>query len=138
MADVRRLQPHDPVPEGGRYILVLRRFGEDDPGVVLTEIISADGRAPPQARAAVQPDGSAMSLQDAVRSAQVEADRRGDALVFVVDRTAGPQEHAVLAHHGDRTIGMAHLRDTDREDGEQGSDLRDRPKDAGYNLTPHR
>lgn len=138
MAELRRLQPHDPVPEGGRYMLVLRRFGEDAPDVTLTEIIVADGDDPPELIPALTPQGAPMDFGQAVRHAQAEADRRGYGLLYAVDRTAGPQESTVQAHHGDRTTGMARFADTDRADGEAGTDMRDRPADAGYNLRPER
>ena len=138
MAELRRLQPHDPVPEGGRYLLVLRRFGEDEPGVVVTEIIEADGKNPPALIPAVRSDGKVMELDEAIGIAQSEAERRRYGLIYAVDRTAGRREHEVMEHHGDRSVGMERLADTDPEDGEEGTDLRDRPADAGYNLTPHR
>ena len=138
MAEVRRLAPHDPVPEGGRYMLVLRRFGEDAPDVALTEIIMADGADPPVLRPALDTKGAPVAFETAVKRAAAEADRQGYGLVYAVDRTAGPQERAVLEHHGDRTTGMEKFSDTDPEDGEPGADMRERPLDAGYNLTPRR
>lgn len=138
MADIRRLAPHDPVPEGGRYMLVLRRFGEDAPDVALTEIIMADGRDLPVLRPALDTKGVPLDFEVAVKRAAAEADRQGYGLVYAVDRTAGPLEHEVLEHHGDRTTGIERLADTDPEDGELGSDMRERPRDAGYNLTPRR
>ncbi len=138
MADLRRLQPHDPVPEGGRYMLVLRRFGEDAPDVAVTEIITADGRDPPQAEPALVRGGRPMEFEAAVQHAQALADRQGYAILYAVDRTAGRPERAVRQHHGDRTAGVERFADTDPEDGEQGTDLRDRPRDAGYNLNRER
>jgi len=138
MAELRVLKPHDPVPEGGRYMLVLRRFGEDDPRTAITEIITADGRDPPQGTVAVSAGAQPMAFREAVQRARAEADRRGFGVLYAVDRTAGPQEHAVLEHRGDRTTGMDHLVDTHREDGESGTDIRDRPEHAGYNLRPER
>ena len=31
MTEVHRLEPHDELPENGRFVLVMRRFGEDAP-----------------------------------------------------------------------------------------------------------
>jgi hypothetical protein len=53
-----------------------------------------------------------------------------------VDRTAGPREREVLRHHGDHAVDIEKL--ADEEPGETGTDIRDRPMDAGYNVTPHR
>ena len=41
MTEIRRLEPHAPVPESGRFVLVIRRFGEDDPSATLTEVMRA-------------------------------------------------------------------------------------------------
>lgn len=138
MTELRMLQPHDPVPEGGRYMLVLRRFGEDSPRTAITEIITADGRDPPEISVALLPNAQPMDFRQAVQQARAEAERSGFGVIYAVDRTAGPQERAVLEHEGNRTTGMEHLSDTDPEDGEMGTDIRDRPRDAGYNLRPER
>ena len=138
MAEVRRLAPHDPVPEGGRYMLVMRRFGEDAPDVALTEVIMAEGAEPPVLRPAVDAKGAPLDFEATVKRAAAEADRQGYGVVYAVDRTAGPQEHEVLEHHGDRTTGMERFADSDPEDGELGADMRERPLDAGYNVTPRR
>jgi hypothetical protein len=110
MPNIRRLQPHDPLPEVGRNIIVMRRLGEDAPNMAVTEIIFSDG--PRQsATAAVHPDGTAMAFEDAVRHAVDEADRRGYKTVYALDRTAGPREREVLAHKGDHTFGSEELVD---------------------------
>ena len=45
MAEIRRLDPHDPLPDGpGKHLVVLRRFEEDDPGRRLVEIILSSSR----------------------------------------------------------------------------------------------
>lgn len=138
MTELRVLQPHDPVPEGGRYMLVLRRFGEDSPGTAITEIITADGRDPPEVSVALLPNAEPMDFRRAVQQAKVDADRRGFGVVYAVDRTAGPRERMVKQHGGDRATGLDRMADTDQEDGEMGTDIRDRPADAGYNLRPER
>ncbi len=38
MAEIRRLNPHDPMPEGGHAVVVLRRFDEDDPHKTVVEV----------------------------------------------------------------------------------------------------
>ena len=136
MTEVQRLQPHDPLPETGRYMLVLRRFGEDDPQAAITEIIMADGEGAPELTVAVRPDGTAMPFEEAIGVAQRQAQSEGCPTVYAVDRTAGPREREVLRHHGDHAANMGKL--VDEEPGEEGSDIRDRPRDAGYNVTPHR
>lgn len=138
MTELRVLQPHDPVPEGGRYMLVLRRFGEDSPRTAITEIITADGRDPPEVSVALLPNAEPMDFRRAVQQAKAEAERRDFGVLYAVDRTAGPQEQAVKRHAGDRTTGLEQKVDSDREDGELGTDIRDRPRDAGYNLRPER
>lgn len=136
MPEVRRLEPHDPIPESGRYILAIRRFGEDDPQVAIAEIVVVDGENRPELTVAVRPDGSPMLLDEAIRIAAERAEHLGCPIVYAVDRTAGPREREVLRQRGDHTVGMEKLADEDA--GEQGTDVRDRPMDAGYNLTPHR
>ena len=138
MTELRVLQPHDPVPEGGRYMLVLRRFGEASPRTAITEIITADGRDPPEVSVALLPNAEPMDFRQAVQQAKAQAERHGFGVLFAVDRTAGPQERAVRHHAGDRTTGLDRMADTDPEDGELGTDIRDRPADAGYNLRPER
>ncbi len=130
MTEVIRLAPHDPVPDYGNHILVLRRMGEDDPNAVVTEIViyGHDGGSMP----AVGKDGQAMRLDQAVHLARQEAERRGAARVYVVDRTAGHLEREVISGHGDHSFPADALQDSDPEDGVSGSDIRDRPHDAGF------
>ncbi len=130
MTETIRLAPHDPVPDYGNHILVLRRMGEDDPGAVVTEIVvyGADGGSLP----AITRDGHPMSLEQAVTAAETEATRRQVPKVYVVDRTAGKLEQEALADHGARAFAGDTLEDTDPEDGVTGSDIRDRPHDAGF------
>jgi hypothetical protein len=138
MTELRRLSPHDPVPDEGSYMLVLRRFGEDAPRVAVVELITAAENESPQLTVLVRPDGTPMGFEEAVEAALARAERDGFAVVYALDRTAGVREHEVLVHGGDRTVGMEQLVDTDPEDGEQGTDIRDRPANAGSNLTPRR
>ena len=130
MTETIRLAPHDPVPDYGNHVLVLRRMGEDDPNAVVTEIVfyGPDAASVP----AVTPDGHPMSLEQAVSAAEAEAGRRHLSKVYVVDRTAGKLEQEAIHEHGARTFEGDALEDTDAEDGEKGTDIRDRPHDAGF------
>ena len=123
--EIRKLDPHDPLPEGraGR-VVVLRRFDEDDPRKIVTEITLT---GPPGRSEVVQPvraDGRAMSLDEAVAAAQEVARSEGIGQVFVVDRTAGRLEHEIVERAGDHTFPGKMLDDTDPEDGESGPDMR--------------
>jgi len=132
---VQHLQPHDPVPERGPYVLLMRRFGEDDPRTVVTELIVEDGPPPPLLTVPAAADGTPADWQDALGQALALARRHGMDAVYAVDRTQGQRERTVLRNDGDRSVGVAALED---EDVGQGSDMRDRPANAGYNLTPER
>jgi hypothetical protein len=124
------LAPHDPIPEPGAHGLVLRRLGEDDPVAIVTEIIfhGPDGGS----TAAHKPDGAAMTLKEALAAARGMAKKRHIATLYVLDRTQGQREQEVLRAHGLHNFPADVLSDTDFEDGELGSDLRDRPHDAGF------
>ena len=130
MVETIRLEPHDPIPDEGRHVLVFRHMGEDDPGAVVTEIVTY-GKAGTSA-AAVGPDGHALDLEQAMQAAQDVAERHELARVYVLDRTAGKLEQEALHDHGARAFANDVLEDSDPEDGGQGSDIRDRPHDAGY------
>ena len=130
MTKIVHLAPHDPIPEPGAHVLVLRHLGEDNPVAIVTEIIShgADGGS----IAAHKPDGSPMTLKEAVAAARARAKHRGVSTVYVLDRTKGEREQEVIRAHGLHNFPEDVLSDTDPEDGETGSDLRDRPHDAGF------
>ncbi len=130
MVETIRLEPHDPIPDGGRHVLVFRHMGEDDPNAVTTEIVLYGDAA--ASIAAVGPDGHAMNLEQAVRAAHTAAERHKLGRVYVLDRTAGKLEQEALHDHGAREFSNDVLDDTDPEDGVRGSDVRDRPHDAGY------
>lgn len=123
MSKLHRLQPHDAVPEAGRYILVLRRFAEDAPRVTLVELIVSDGLQPAQLTVPVGEDGKALDFEAAIAAAQAQAEREGFADVYAVDRASGAREKEILAHHGDHTVGMERLVDSDLEEGETGSTM---------------
>ncbi len=128
MTETIRLAPHDPVPDYGNHALVLRRMGEDDPGSVVTEMVFYGPTAAVR-RGTGRP---CMSLEQAVKPAEAEAERRELSRVYVVDRTAGKLEQEALRDHGERNFAGDALEDTDPEDGERGADIRDRPHDAGF------
>lgn len=124
MTNIRRLEPHAPLPET-RHVTVLRRFDEDDPDRVITEIVL--GTAPGRSESAnpATPDGRSMALPAAIEAAKRVAESEGIATVHVIDRTAGPREHEILDRGGDHSVGNAKLDDMDLEEGERGSDMRD-------------
>jgi hypothetical protein len=132
---IRRLEPHDPLPERGPFVLVLRRFGEDDPRAVVTEIILDDGVGLPKASVPAASGSRPADFKEALRQAVTLAEIHGIAIVHAVDRTAGAREREVLAHGGDHAVNSPALDDGDPA---QGTDIRDRPLDAGYNLRPER
>ena len=125
MAEVRKLDPHAPLPEGlGRHVIVFSHFDEDDPRATVTEIILTNGPGDAEATRPVRPDGTAMSFDEAVDAGLRVAESEGLDVVYAVDRTAGSRERDVLAHDGDHTVGMAELQDMNLEDGERGPDMR--------------
>ena len=132
MVETRRLQPHDPVPDSGRYMLVMKRFAEDAPQTTIVEIITADGDQPPKIAVPLGPDSKPLGFEEAVRAAQAQAERAGFGLVYAVDRTAGPREREIIEHHGDHAFSGEPLEDKDLEEGEIGADMREWPLDAGY------
>ena len=123
--EIRNLDAHDPLPEGQRRrVVVLRRFDEDDPRKIVTEITLSGS---PGSSEVVQPrrsDGAAMSLEEVVAAARRVAESEGIGQVFVLDRTAGRLEHEVIEHAGDHSFPGKTLDDTDPEDGETGPDMR--------------
>ena len=123
--DIRKLDPHDPLPEGrpGR-VVVLRRLDEDDPRKIVTEITLTGLPGRSETVHPARPDGRAMSLDEAVSAAQKVAKSEGIGQVFVLDRTAGRLEHEVVEHAGDHSFPGKVLDDTDPEDGESGPDMR--------------
>ena len=57
MTEIIRLDPHDPLPDAKPFALVIRRFGEDDPNAIVTEIDFMG--AHPTAELAMGPGGDA-------------------------------------------------------------------------------
>ena len=123
MATIRRLNPHDPAPEG-HTVTVMRRFDEDDPHKVLVEITLAHRHAPAERTHPTGADGKPMSLDDAIAAACRVADQEGVEFVDVVDRTAGPRERDIQQHGGDHSIHMDRLDDDDLDEGVAGPDMR--------------
>ena len=125
MPETRWLDPHAPLPEGLRHVVVLRRFAEDDPRGTEVEVITVHG---PDRIRAMRPAAAGdhiLSLEEAVQEGERIAQNEGFAHVYVIDRTAGPRERDVLAHGGDHTVHMDRLEDSDDDDGERGPDMRD-------------
>jgi hypothetical protein len=130
MTEIIRLDPHDPLPDTKPFALVIRRFGEDDPNAIVTEIDFMG--AHPTAKIAMGPGGAPMAWEDAVRHAKREAETRGFARLYAVDRTAGRREQAIIERHGDHSTHGDMLSDTDEEDGVAGSTILDRSHDSGF------
>ena len=125
MVETRTLRPHDPLP-GPPAIVVMRRFDEDDPRRLMIETIVSHTSGAEETSRPVRADGSFMDLDEAVAAARALAQSRGLPAVHVIDRTAGPRERDIISHQGDHSIDMETLDDMDLEDGEKGSDMRDR------------
>lgn len=124
MIEITTLAPHDPLPAGpGRHVVVLRRFEEDAPGGVSTQIILT-GRTE-EVTHPRKPDGTLMHFDEAIKAAVKVAESEGLHRIFVLDRMQGAREADILRHDGDHSVHMTHLTDTDPEDGEIGPDMRD-------------
>lgn len=127
MTEIRKLEPHDPVPEGpGKILTVLRRLQEDVPGGTVVEIILSGIPGGTETSRPIRGDGTPMSLREAIEAAREVARSEDMTLVHVIDRAAGPRERDILRHRGDHSIHMDRLEDFDLEDGERGTDMRDR------------
>lgn len=134
MVEVRYLDPHDPLPEGGRRVVVMHRLDEDDPSHTHTEILLTGAPGRGEAVRPMRPDGAPMPLDEAIEAAKRVADSEGLHDVYVVDRTAGPREREVLAAGGDHSVNMDGLSDTDPEDDERGADMRDVGRTQGQQV----
>jgi hypothetical protein len=103
MTRIVRLQPHDALPTGrGDYITVIHRFKDDAPDETVTEITVTTRGSGAQSAVAEDHGAHALGLDKALERARVLAEHNGVPEIFVVDRTGGPVEQAVQAHHGDR------------------------------------
>jgi len=127
MVEIRRLNPHDPMPEGeGTHIIVLRRFDEDQPRQRVVDLIVSRGARGVETSHPVRPDGTPASFEEALSAARRVAAEIGLTAVYAIDRTAGPREREVIEHHGDHSFAGDALDDFDLEEDERGTDLRDR------------
>lgn len=125
--EIRMLDPHDAMPEGRPHrVIVLRRFDEDDPRRVITQIELTAARGRSEAVQPTGPDGAPMPLDAAIDAARKVAESEGIPVVHVLDRTAGHLERALLASGGDHSFPGLTLDDADLKDGEAGPDMRDR------------
>jgi len=125
MAVIRKLEPHDPLPPAPA-IVVMRRFDEEDPRSVMIEMIVSHPSGAEETSRPVLDDGTLMDMEQSVEAARALANAQGIEEVHVVDRTAGPREREILSHGGDHSVDMETLDDMDLEEGEKGSDMRDR------------
>ena len=87
MTDIIRLDPHDPLPEAKPFALVIRRFGEDDPNAIVTEIDFFG--AHPTMSVATGPQGTPLAWEEAVQRGLKAASAHGFKTLYAVDRTAG-------------------------------------------------
>ncbi len=126
MTAITNLDPHDPLPDGPAIIL-MRRFEEDDPKHDMMELIVIDSDQSERTSRLLTADGLPMPWDQAERRVIADAQEAGIERLYRIDRTAGPREHEVEVHGGDRTVGMDALDDYDLEEGERGSDMRDMP-----------
>ena len=124
MTAIRRLGPHDPLP-GGHSVVLMRRLAEDDPAATAVEMIVTNPDGSEETVTPTDESGRPLSLDDAVRLAFQRAAAEGLRRIWLVDRTAGAREGAVLSAGGDHSFPGETLDDDDREDGEPGADLRD-------------
>ncbi len=97
MTEIRKLEPHDPVPERGRHVTVIRRFDEDDPHRVVLELVIARGRPPEENRLAVRADGTHMGVKEALNAARGLAEAEKLDRIYVIDRLAGARERESCA-----------------------------------------
>ena len=119
------LAPHDPLPDGPAIVL-LRRFEEDDPRKIMIEIVALDDHHTESNARMTDADGEALSWEEATRRAEQTASEAKFPVLYRIDRTAGPREREIAAHGGDHSADMENLDDSDLEDGQAGSDMRDR------------
>jgi hypothetical protein len=86
MAEIRTLEPHDPLPDG-HSIVVMRRFDEDAPRETMIELIVTNPDRSEETARAMHPDGSTMSFEEAIGLAQERAAAEGLDAIWRIDRT---------------------------------------------------
>ena len=121
---IERLEAHAPMPDG-RHLTVLRRFDEDNPRLLVTELVLGTGPGRAERSMPTGAGGRPMGLDEAIAAGRAVAKTEGLRTVYVIDRTAGPREREVLEHGGDHSADMEGLDDMDLEEGERGPDMRD-------------
>ena len=127
MTQIIRLEPHEPIPSSpGRHVIVLHRFDEEAPRETVTTI-TLTGLHDESARP-MGADGRPLTLAQVIEAARKVAESEKLDRVFVIDRTQGLREQDILQHGGDHSIDGEKLVDFDIEDGEHGSDMRDRSR----------
>ncbi len=124
MSEFTTLKPHDPLPDGPAVVL-MHRFEEDDPHQLMMELIVIHANQSEETSRLITRDGTPLPLDEARQRATEAAKDARIGRLFLIDRTEGPREHEILEHHGDRSVDMDSLSDTDEEDGVVGSDMRD-------------
>ena len=124
MISTRRLGAHDPLP-GGHSVVLMRRLAEDDPAGTAIEMIVTNPGGSEETATPTGPDGLPLSLEDAVPVAMERATEEGLAEIWLVDRTVGAREGAVLSAGGDHSFPGDTLDDADPEEGEPGADMRE-------------
>jgi hypothetical protein len=127
MIDVTYLDAHDPLPEGhGKTLTVLHRFEEENPDRLRVELLLSGRPGRGETITPLHTDKTPYTLDEAIAAALDVAREEGLDRIYVLDRTAGPREQDIIAHHGDHSVAMDKLSDFDIEDGERGTDMRDR------------
>lgn len=124
MTEIRKLAPHDPLPEGHSVVL-LRRLAEDDPGGTMLELVVTGTDRSEHTEIPVDGEGAPLGFDAAIEAGSRRAESEGLSTLWVVDRTAGPRAQEVLTRHGDHGFAGEALDDDDLEEGEHGPDMRD-------------
>jgi hypothetical protein len=125
VADIVTLSPQDPLPER-HSVVVLRRFDETNPRATVIEMVVRNAAGAESTTIAVRPDGRPMTWEEAAAAAQSRAAAEGLPHALLIDRTEGTLAREILRHGGDHSFTGEPLEDTDPEDGETGTDMRDR------------
>jgi len=125
MAELIALQPEDPLPEQ-HSVVVLRRFDETNPRATVIELVVRDAGGRETTSPAVTGDGRLMTWDEAAEAGRARAASEGLPHALLLDRTQGVRAREILEHRGDHSFAGEPLDDTDPEDEERGTDMRDR------------